>query len=161
MIFICKWNVSFRCISWTRLEYHQISANNKVRFSPYHSMGFTYYSLKWIKTSGLVLKIDLYASQNVSQKWFLFYARLHYPFANFQSCIIRHFFSFLFCLFRATPMDYGGTQARGQMGAVAADLHLSSHQHQILKPLSKSWDQTCILTDAGQIRFCRATTGTP
>jgi len=54
-------------------------------------------------------------------------------------------------------MAYGGSQARGLMGAVApayaratamwdpsrvCDLHHSSWQHQILNPLSKSRDQT-------------------
>ena len=32
-------------------------------------------------------------------------------------------FLFIFCLFRAIPMAYGGSQARGQVGAVAAGLH--------------------------------------
>ena len=32
---------------------------------------------------------------------------------------------FVFCLFRATPVAYGGSQARGQGGAVAASLHYS------------------------------------
>ena len=36
------------------------------------------------------------------------------------------FFSFL--VFRATPAAYGGSQARGQIGAVAAGLH-HSHSH--------------------------------
>jgi len=35
-------------------------------------------------------------------------------------------FYFFFCLFWATPMTYGGSQARGGIGAVAADLH---HSH--------------------------------
>ena len=33
-----------------------------------------------------------------------------------------------FLLFRAAPAAYGGSQARGQLGAVAADLRLS-HSH--------------------------------
>jgi len=41
-----------------------------------------------------------------------------------------HQFSFFFFfyknLFRAIPMAYGGSQARGQIGAVAAGLH---HSH--------------------------------
>ena len=43
---------------------------------------------------------------------------------------IRIFYSilFFFNLFRATPMVYGGSQARGQRGAVAAGLH---HSHSI------------------------------
>ena len=33
---------------------------------------------------------------------------------------------FIFLLFRATPMVYGGSQARGPIGATAASLYLSS-----------------------------------
>ena len=36
------------------------------------------------------------------------------------------FFFFFFLLFRAIPVAYGGSQARGQIGAVAAGLH---HRH--------------------------------
>ena len=73
-------------------------------------------------------------------------------------------------------MAYGGSQARGQIGAVAASLHHShsnrgskprlrlhhsSRQCQILNPLSKARDQTFVLMDASQIHFCWATKGTP
>ena len=37
-------------------------------------------------------------------------------------------FYFFFCLFRAAPTTYGGSQARGQIGAVAITLH-HSHSH--------------------------------
>ena len=54
-------------------------------------------------------------------------------------------FFFFFLLIRATPATYGGSQVRGQIGAIAAslhhrhstagyDLHHSSWQHQILNP---------------------------
>ena len=36
------------------------------------------------------------------------------------------FFFSVFCLFRDTPTAYGGSQARGPIGAVAAGLH---HSH--------------------------------
>ena len=36
------------------------------------------------------------------------------------------FFFFFFCIFRAAPAAYGGSQARGLIGAVAAGLH---HSH--------------------------------
>ena len=47
-----------------------------------------------------------------------------------------------FCLFRATPVAYGGFQARGPIQAVAAGLHQShsSQQRQILNLLSKARD---------------------
>ena len=50
------------------------------------------------------------------------------------------FFFFFFCLFAiswAAPPAYGGSQARGPIGAVAAGLHHSSQQRRILNPLSK------------------------
>ena len=47
-------------------------------------------------------------------------------------------FFFSFCFFRATPTTYGGSQARGPIGAVAADIHHSSRQCWILNPLSET-----------------------
>ena len=80
-------------------------------------------------------------------------------------------------LFRAATEAYGSPQARGQIGAVASDLHHShsnaadlsclcdlqynSRQCWILNPLSKARDRTCILMAADQICFHWATTGTP
>ena len=60
-------------------------------------------------------------------------------------------FFFLFCLFKATPMAYGGSQARGPIGAAAAGLHHSSQQRQILNPLSKARDRTRILMDTSRV----------
>ena len=37
-----------------------------------------------------------------------------------------HYFILIFLLFRATSVAYGGSQARGQIGAMAAGLH---HTH--------------------------------
>ena len=54
-------------------------------------------------------------------------------------------FYFIFCLSassRAAPAAYGGSQARGQIGAVAASLHHSSQPRRILNPLGKARDQT-------------------
>ena len=59
----------------------------------------------------------------------------------------------VFCLFRATPMTYGSSQARGQIGATATatwdpsrvcDLQHRSWQGQILNPRSDARDRTCI-----------------
>ena len=47
---------------------------------------------------------------------------------------------FIFWLFRATPMAYGGSQARGRMGAEAAGPHHSSQQCQIPNLLSGARD---------------------
>ena len=43
------------------------------------------------------------------------------------------FFVFVFCLFRAAPEAYGGSQARGLIRAVAAGLH-HSHSNGRSKP---------------------------
>ena len=62
----------------------------------------------------------------------------------------------------ATPVAYGNSWARGQIGATAeayatatatldpshiCDLHRSLQQHQILNPLSEARDRTRILTE--------------
>ena len=41
------------------------------------------------------------------------------------------FFIYIFCLFRATPVPFGGSQARGQIGATAASLQTQPQQCQI------------------------------
>ena len=67
--------------------------------------------------------------------------------------LMQQAFIYLFNLFRAVPIAYGGCKARGQIGAYATataipdlshicDLHHSSWQCWILKPLSKARDQT-------------------
>ena len=40
---------------------------------------------------------------------------------------------FIFCPFRAAPVAYGGSQARGRIGDVAAGLH-HSHSHAESEP---------------------------
>jgi len=62
-------------------------------------------------------------------------------------------FVFFFGLFRAAPTAYGGSQTRGQIGAVAAGLHHCSWQRWILNPLSEARDPTCNLMVTSQIRF--------
>ena len=46
-------------------------------------------------------------------------------FLSFSSFYISFYF-FIFCLFRAAPTAYGGSQARGLIGAIAAGLY---HSH--------------------------------
>ena len=70
------------------------------------------------------------------------------------SLFIYLFIYLVFCLFRAAPMAYGGSQARGLIGAVPASLHHSSQQCWILKPLSEARDRNRVLMDASRIRFC-------
>ena len=69
----------------------------------------------------------------------------------------------------AAPTACGESQASSPVGAVAAglchshsnirpelicDLHHSSRQHWILDLQREARDQTCVLMDASQIRFC-------
>ena len=75
-------------------------------------------------------------------------------------------FCFLsFCLLRATPVAYGGSQARGLIRAIAyaratairdlshvCHLHHSSQHCWILNPLSKARDRTLNLMVPSQIR---------
>ena len=56
-------------------------------------------------------------------------------------------FFLFFCLFRATLIAYGGSQARGRIRAAAT----SSQQHQILNPLSKARDKTRVLMDTSWV----------
>ena len=86
-------------------------------------------------------------------------------------------FFFFFLLFvKAALTAYGGSQARGRIGATASglrnrhsnarsnracDLHQSAWQHRILNPLSEARDRTQNLTVPSRIRFCCARTGTP
>ena len=92
---------------------------------------------------------------------------------------LEHFFRYfvvVVILFRATPAAYGISQARGLIGATAAclhhghgnsgskcicDLHHRSRQCQIPDPWGKARDQTCILIDTSQTRYCQAMKGTP
>jgi len=66
-----------------------------------------------------------------------------------------------FCPFRVVPAAYGGSQARGLIGATAADLHHSSWQHQILNPLSEARGRTRNLMVPSWIHFPCAAKGTP
>ena len=83
---------------------------------------------------------------------------------------------FFLLLFRAAPMAYRNSQVRGKIRAIAAGLHQSprnsgskpcqphtpsSWQCQIPDPLSKARNQTHILMDTSQLRFCCSTSGTP
>ena len=40
--------------------------------------------------------------------------------------LVKRDLNIVFCFFRAAPVAYGGCQARGRIGATAADLH---HSH--------------------------------
>ena len=83
-------------------------------------------------------------------------------FTSTSPIFMRWFFLFIvICLFRAAPAAYGGSQARGAIGATAAVLHHSSQQCQIFNPLSKTRVRTHNLMDPSWICFHCTTTGTP
>ena len=50
--------------------------------------------------------------------------------------ILFLFFILSFCLFRATPVAYGGSQTRGLIGATAAGLH---HRHSNARSEPRLW----------------------
>ena len=60
------------------------------------------------------------------------------------------FFFFFFVFFRVGPAAYEGSQARDQIGAVAAGLHHSSQQHQIQ---AKSATYTIAYSSAGSLIY--------
>ena len=89
-----------------------------------------------------------------------------------RSPLFFFLFIFFFLLFRSETMAFGGSQARGWIGATAigwgmqdlspiCDLHHSSWQHWILNPLSDARDWTCNLTVTSRSRFRCTTTRTP
>ena len=66
---------------------------------------------------------------NISGKHFnLEYVYILQSIKSIKSCCISvsnlnsFYFYFIFLLFRAAPVAYGGSQARGQIGAIAASL---------------------------------------
>ena len=79
--------------------------------------------------------------------------------------VLKPRFVCLFVLvFRAAPVAYGGSQARGQIGTAAGLRHSHSNpesQCQILNPLIEARDRTHNLIVPSGIHFCCTTTGTP
>ena len=90
----------------------------------------------------------------------------------------QHWIFVLLCLFfRAAPLAYRSSWARGRIRAAIAslhhshsktqdpsricDLHHSSWQGRILNPLNKTRDRTCNLMVPSRVRFHCATTGKP
>ena len=56
------------------------------------------------------------------------------------------FFFFVFCLFRAAPAAHGGSQARGQIGAVATSQH-QSHSNARSEPRLRPTPQLVAMLD--------------
>ena len=105
------------------------------------------------------------------------YSILFYIYLKLLLLLLLLLFIYLFfLLFRAVPVAYGTSQARGQIGAqppaytatsamqdpshVCNPYH-SSWQRHILNPLNETRDRTRNLMVPSQICFCCTTTGTP
>ena len=80
---------------------------------------------------------------------------------NPRRTIYLFIYLLFFNLFRAASTAYGGSHARGLVGAVAAGLHHGSQQCWILNPLSEARDRTCNLMVPSRIHSHCTTMGTP
>ena len=91
------------------------------------------------------------------------YSKWFYFMPGIQQIFI--FYYLFYFPFRATPMAYGGSQARDLIRAVAASLHQSHsnsgsqphlwptpQQCRIFNPLSEARDRTCIVMVPNQVR---------
>ena len=100
--------------------------------------------------------------------WCLNIFREKIYFLKLNDCIWVYFF---FLLFRAAPMAYGDSQARGRSCSCwptpetqqrcDCDLHHSSRKCRILNPLSEARGQTCDLMVPSRICVRCTTMGTP
>ena len=69
---------------------------------------------------------EVISTQQMCKTSALFTETLKFTWLAYSTIFFFNFFIFVFCLFRAIPKAHGGSQARGQIGAVAAGLH---HSH--------------------------------
>uniref|UniRef100_A0A8D1YX47 von Willebrand factor A domain-containing protein 8 n=1 Tax=Sus scrofa TaxID=9823 RepID=A0A8D1YX47_PIG len=127
-----------------RLEILKVSAFNylySVKTST--RLGKVFWSLKRVTEEATVIGMK----KSSFFSFFLSFLPFFLP-----SFFLSLFLSF-FLSFRAAPMAHGGSQARGRIGPTAAGLHHSSQQRRIFNPLGEARDGSCVLMDAGQIRF--------
>ena len=73
------------------------------------------------------------------------------PFSFFLFLFFFFFFFLVFCLLRAAPVAYGGSQARGSVGTGSRQPIPQPQQRRILIPLSKARDGTGVLMDASRV----------
>ena len=81
--------------------------------------------------------------------------RLQFQVHVFFACLFAFFF-----FLRASPAAYGGSQARGQIGAAVAGLKHSHSNTGSLHPLNKTRNRACLPMDTSQICFCYTAMGT-
>ena len=77
------------------------------------------------------VEVAIFKKLELTCKCYFFLWLNNIPLCVFLLCV---------CVFRAAPAAYGGSQARHQIRAAAADLHHSSWQSQILNPLREARD---------------------
>ena len=101
-----------------RVKYKFKLSNIKGNFFKRKSSGIYYFFLRFPE---ILLSIywHIFLSQDVFYKQLIFWP-----------------FFFFFCLFKATLIAYGGSQARGQIGAAAASLH---HSHRNVGSKPRLW----------------------
>ena len=103
----------------------------------------THVALIWIQSTDMI--IFIYMNKYLAAEAFLqlYTMELHFR----KPLFFFFFFFFFFCLFRATPVAYGGFQARGLIGAVAASLH-QSHSNTRSEPRLQTIPQVMATPDA-------------
>ena len=85
-------------------------------WEPPYAMGV---ALKWKKKLKLKKRIVTVSSHHVSDP------QIHLMICK-KVFLFSFFFFFFFCYYRTAPVAYGGSQATGRIGAIAASLH---HSH--------------------------------
>ena len=65
----------------------------------------------------LLISVGIVSQNEEFSTWMVVMVAQHYLFIYLFVCL------FVCCLFQAVPMAYGGSQSRGQIGAVATGLH--------------------------------------
>ena len=76
----------------------------------------------------LKIKLNVWSAntKNALETWAIKYITAFIFIQVWRTIRSFAFFFFVFCLFRAAPMTYGGSQARGSNRAIAASIH---HSH--------------------------------
>ena len=125
----------------------------------------------WMWSHVIISAVILSATILIKQMYIWNQCSWYFPKTHLISFYIKvfsffFFFFWVFLSFRAAPVAYGGSQVRGGIRATAAGLH-HSHSNfrfephpwpmpqltamQILNPLSRARDRTCVLMDTNRV----------
>ena len=177
-IFVRGWSVCFSFIHCAFQSWLLVFLTVWLLLSRCGSLALGLYYLRFVEFLGCVEFLVFHEiCKFLGQYCFKYSFRCFFSYVwDSQYAYIWVLFCFVSCLFGATPAAYGGSQARGWIGATVPayttaiatqdpshifDLHHSSQQCHILNSLSKARNRTCILMDTSQIHFHWAMTGTP